>query len=106
MAITFEEKSELGKNIAIVFVLVAVSSGAGFLGWKLSQGVPVEEVVIAPNSVRINKQVLEDSRLTALEMFPSLPPAMVGEVRENPFAEYDGPAATTTLPEYETEQIQ
>lgn len=98
MAITFEEKSELGKNIAIVVVLVAISSGAGFLGWKLSQDVPVETVTTAPTIIRIDKTILEDARLASLEKFPVLPPAMVGAVRENPFAEDDGTTASSTAP--------
>jgi len=96
MAITFEEKSNIGKNITVLAILVLLLAGTGFLAWKLLQSTQVETVAAPVNNVQIDKKVLSDPRIASLELFPEIPPATVGDVRQNPFVKYVAPLEDKT----------
>ena len=94
MAITFQEKSNLGKRIAVSLVLFLIFAAIIFFGWrfvKQSSTVPPALSVSAPT---LNIEVLRDPRLAEMEMFPLISPPEEEITRENPFVEFS--AATTT----------
>jgi len=105
MAITFEEKSNIGKNIVIAFTLVLLLAVAGFMAWKLSQSSQVETAVVPMNNVQINKKVLSDSRISSLELFPEIPAATIGEVRQNPFIK-EVPVPKTETPAVDSVNLE
>jgi hypothetical protein len=96
MAITFEEKSNIGKNITVLVILGVLLAGAGFFAWKLSRATQVETVVVSVNDVQIDKKILSDPRIASLELFPEIPPATAGDVRQNPFIKYAAPPEDKT----------
>ncbi len=94
MAITFQEKSNSGKKIAVLLVLLLVFAAIVFFGWRF-----IEQSFTAPPALpasmpTLNIEVLQDPRLADLEMFPRISPPEEEIVRENPFVESS--AATTT----------
>jgi hypothetical protein len=93
MAITFEEKSDIGPKVAAVCVIVALLGAAVFFGVKLFQNEPTESFAIPTASVKLDTEVLKDPRIASLELFPEVPPAAISLVRENPFVDQ---VATTT----------
>jgi hypothetical protein len=97
MAITFEEKSNVGKNISEILIIVALIAGIGFFGWKLFQGAQVVAPDMSVVNVKIDEKVLDDPRISSLDLFPEIPTATVGAVRENPFVKDNQGTATTSL---------
>jgi hypothetical protein len=97
MAITFEEKSNVGKDISEILIIVALIAGVGFFGWKLFQGAQVTAPDLSAVNVKIDEKVLSDPRIPSLDLFPEIPTVTVGAVRENPFVKDDQETATTSL---------
>ena len=93
MAITFQEKSNLGKKIAVLLVLFLAFVAIVFFGWRfIEQSSPVPSAL--PASVpALNIEALQDPRLAEMEMFPRISPPEEEIARGNPFAEV---SATTT----------
>jgi len=98
MAITFEEKSNIGRNITVLVILVLLLAGVIFFVWRLLQSAQVDISVEPVNNVQIDKKVLSDPRIASLELFPEIPPATVGDVRQNPFVRYVAPSENKTKP--------
>ncbi len=88
MAITFQEKSNLGKNAAIVIVLVASFFAVIFLiGYFLRENIlPASEMSTAPQN--IDMEMLQDPRLAEMDFFPEITVIENNEPRLNPFVEY------------------
>lgn len=88
MAIIFEEKSNLGKNIAISLVILALLGAAIFWLLNLMQTNQPEipDTPIMP--AEIDVQVLQSSDLASLEIFPEITPAEIDFTNRNPFVEY------------------
>ncbi|MFZ3073851.1 MAG: hypothetical protein WA093_01830 [Minisyncoccales bacterium] len=97
MAITFEEKNNTVRNIAIVAAIAVFLLAAGFFAWKAIQEPPIVNLVPAENMIQIRTETLDDPRLTALELFPEIPPAVAPAVRDNPFVKNKAQSATSTL---------
>jgi hypothetical protein len=95
MAITFVEKSNFGKNIATLSLIVAAVAAAGFLGWNfLRDSLAVPPVAVVENA-GINKKILEDPVLATLEIFPQIPAPEIETPSQNPFVEQSAIATTT-----------
>mgnify|MGYP000848311145 CR=1 FL=1 len=93
MAITFQEKSNLGERAVVLLVLLAMLGAAVFFGWNFIKENSAPLPALPAAAPAINVEVLQDPRLAEMEMFPriSLPEEEI--TRENPFAEF---SATTT----------
>lgn len=87
MAITFEEKSKAGRNAIIIALAAVILAAAGFFIWKFMPAAPVVDFPASVNKVRIEKEILTDPRVAALELFPEIPSVPAGEPRMNPFVE-------------------
>jgi len=92
MAITFQEKSNLGKKIAVLLALFLIFAAVIFFGWRF-----IEQSFTAPPALpapvpTLNVETLQDPRLADLEMFPRISPPEEEITRENPFVE----SSTTT----------
>lgn len=96
MAITFEEKNNVGKNISEILVILALIAGVGFFGWKLFQGSQVTPPDLSAANVQIDEKVLNDPRISSLDLFPEIPTVTVGAVRANPFVKEDQEETATT----------
>jgi hypothetical protein len=93
MAITFQEKSNLGKKIAVLLALFLIFAAVIFFGWRfIEQSFTAPPALPAP-APALNVEVLQDPRLAEMEMFPRISPPEEEITRENPFAEV--PATTT-----------
>ena len=87
MAITFEEKSNLGKNIAILLVLTAIFFAIIFFAWRFLKESQTSAPNIAPPPASINIETLQDPRLADMEIFPKIVPLESEVARLNPFVE-------------------
>ena len=105
MAITFEEKSNLGKNIAILIVLVAVFFVIIFFGWRFLRENQAPASGTMPPVSGVNIQALQDPRLADLETFPKIAPAEFETGSRNPFVETPAveSASEPAVPEPESE---
>ncbi|UMX48112.1 MAG: hypothetical protein L7H18_01035 [Candidatus Nealsonbacteria bacterium DGGOD1a] len=97
MAITFEEKNNNVRNIAIVAVIAVFLIVAGIFAWKSIQEPPVVNLIPAESAIQIRTEILDDPRLAALELFPEIPPAAAPAVRDNPFVKNKAQSATSTF---------
>ena len=93
MAITFQEKSNLGKRIAVLLVLSAALGAVVFFGWNFTKGNSAALPAFPVPAPALNVEVLQDPRLAEMEMFPRISPPEEEIARGNPFAEV---SATTT----------
>ncbi len=94
MAITFKEKSNLGKNAAILAVFVAIFCAIIFFAWRfLQESRATVPDIMAPMMVSVDVQALQDPRLAEMDTFPKIAPLELESPRQNPFAE--APAAAT-----------
>lgn len=93
MAITFQEKSNLGKRIAVSLVLFAALGAVVFFGWNFIKENSAALPALPVPAPALNVEVLQDPRLVKMEMFPRISPPEEGITRGNPFVEF---SATTT----------
>lgn len=95
MAITFEEKNNTVRDAAIVAGMAALLLAAGFFVWKSIQETPTADLSATASKIKINKEILDDARFSALELFPEIPAVATATTtaRENPFAKEIGPEA-------------
>lgn len=88
MAIIFEEKSNLGKNIVILIFVIALLAAGGFWLWNFLQTNEVEISDAPAMPAGINLEVLQDPNLASLEVFPEITPMKIDFTNRNPFVEY------------------
>lgn len=87
MAITFQEKSNLGKNILILLALIALFSAVVFFAWYfLQENVPPSSI-LSPASTGIDVGILQDSYLAEMDFFPEIKMIEADGLRQNPFVE-------------------
>ncbi len=93
MAITFKEKSNLGKNAAVLVVFIAIFCAIIFFGWRFLQEGRMTVSGGAIPMVSVDIQALQDPRLAEMDTFPKVAPLELESPRQNPFAE--APVDTT-----------
>lgn len=104
MAITFEEKSNTVRDAVIVAGMAVLLIAAGFFAWKSIQETPIVDSFATGIEFKINKEALNDSRFTSLELFPEIPPATIAVVRTNPFVEGADSEAAAAIAEKQNEE--
>jgi hypothetical protein len=87
MAITFEEKSYVGRNISILLAIAAVVVAAAYFIWGFLRQNLVVVPEIPTKTIGINLDILEDPALVALDMFPEITPAANEAPTQNPFVD-------------------
>ncbi len=91
MAITFEQKSNFGKNMLILVVLISALAGGVFYVWNALRRDNAQVDLTPPLlSHGIDTEIFQNPSLAELEIFPEIPLADPEPPRQNPFAKQSG----------------
>lgn len=85
MAITFEEKSYVGRNILVLLAIAAATAGIGYWGWIFLQQVLVVAPPMAVSPAGIDMKILEDPAVAAFDLYPEIGAAENEFTSQNPF---------------------